>query len=59
MEANGYERQNRINTMKKAEIINEIQSISQIIEGKVLATRNPCTHPGDIRLLKAVNKPQL
>ena len=59
MEANGYERQNRINTMKKAEIINEIQSISQIIDGNVLVTRNPCTHPGDIRLLKAVNKPQL
>jgi hypothetical protein len=59
MEANGYERQNRINTMKKAEIINEIQSISQIIDGNVLVTRNPCTHPGDIRLLNAVNKPQL
>jgi hypothetical protein len=57
MEANGYERQNRINTMKKAEIINEIQSISQIIDGNVLVTRNPCTHPGDIRLLNAVNKP--
>lgn len=30
-----------------------------LIEGKVLVTRSPCVHPGDIRVLKAVNPPQL
>lgn len=29
------------------------------IAGEILVTRNPCTHPGDLRLLKAVNKPGL
>ena len=30
-----------------------------IIEGSVLIYRNPCLHPGDIRLVTAVNKPEL
>ena len=30
-----------------------------VIEGLVLMYRNPCLHPGDIRLVTAVNKPQL
>lgn len=25
----------------------------------MLVTRNPCTHPGDLRLLNAVDKPEL
>jgi RNA-dependent RNA polymerase len=31
----------------------------RIIEGDVFVTRNPCLHPGDIRLLKAVNSPEI
>jgi len=30
----------------------------QIIEGKLVVSRNPCTHPGDVRLLKGVNRPE-
>lgn len=30
-----------------------------ILQGKVVVSRNPCTHPGDIRLLDAVNRPEL
>lgn len=30
-----------------------------ILQGKVVVSRNPCTHPGDIRLLDAVNKSEL
>ena len=33
--------------------------MTEIIEGDVLVTRNPATHPGDIRMLKCVDKPQL
>lgn len=33
--------------------------MSELIEGEVLVTRNPCTHPGDIRLLQCVNRPEL
>jgi RNA-dependent RNA polymerase len=25
------------------------------VEGEVMITRNPCLHPGDIKLLRAVN----
>jgi len=30
-----------------------------ILTSKVFVTRNPCLHPGDIRILKAVNKKEL
>lgn len=29
------------------------------MQGSVLVSRNPCTHPGDVRLLHAVDVPQL
>ncbi|XP_027100775.1 probable RNA-dependent RNA polymerase 1 [Coffea arabica] len=32
---------------------------SLILEGKVVVAKNPCLHPGDIRILKAVNLPAL
>lgn len=32
---------------------------SEILKGQILVTRNPCTHPGDLRLLKAVDRPEL
>lgn len=50
---------NRDNRMEQAEILSSIDSIAEIIEGKVLVTRNPCTNPGDIRILNCVNRPQL
>ena len=30
-------------------------SVSRTLKGKVLVSRNPCTHPGDVRLLEAVD----
>jgi RNA-dependent RNA polymerase len=30
-----------------------------IVEGKVVVAKNPCLHPGDIRVLNAVNRPEL
>lgn len=32
---------------------------SQVLTGRVIVTKNPCIHPGDIRLLEAVNVPAL
>lgn len=45
--------------MEQADMLKEIGGIQQVIEGEVLVTRCPCLHPGDIRLLKCVNKPEL
>ena len=36
----------------------EDKSNRQILNGEILVSRNPCTHPGDIRLLKAVDRPE-
>ena len=36
-----------------------ISGLNEIIEGKVMVTRNPCTHPGDFRLLECVDHPDL
>ena len=30
-----------------------------VIEEKVVVAKNPCLHPGDVRVLKAVNVPEL
>ena len=32
---------------------------SKVITGKVVVTKNPCHHPGDVRLLEAVDIPEL
>ena len=39
----------------------ELSSFSEtkILEGDVMVTKYPCMHPGDVRLFKAVNLPQL
>jgi RNA-dependent RNA polymerase len=31
----------------------------QVIQGKVVMTKNPCMHPGDIRVLDAIDVPEL
>ncbi|CAL9201376.1 unnamed protein product, partial [Musa hybrid cultivar] len=48
-------------TMTKEELQNEDQTFlrntdqtSAVVVGKVVVTRNPCLHPGDIRVLQAV-----
>ena len=35
------------------------RTAQQILTGPVVVTRNPCLHPGDVRLLSAVSVPQL
>lgn len=45
--------------MEREDVFNSIHSLSDIILGKVIVTRNPCTHPGDIRLLDCVDIPEL
>eukprot|EP00268_Persea_americana_P039525 TRINITY_DN3910_c0_g1_i4.p1 TRINITY_DN3910_c0_g1~~TRINITY_DN3910_c0_g1_i4.p1 ORF type:complete len:164 (+),score=22.72 TRINITY_DN3910_c0_g1_i4:38-493(+) len=32
---------------------------TSVVVGKVLVTKNPCLHPGDIRVLQAVYNPEL
>ncbi|KAI9322600.1 RNA dependent RNA polymerase-domain-containing protein [Dichotomocladium elegans] len=34
-------------------------SSTKVIEGEVVVFRNPCFHPGDIRVVQAVNSPKL
>jgi hypothetical protein len=45
--------------MEQAEVLNSIDGMAEIIEGNAIVTRNPCTHPGDVRLLKCVDRPEL
>ena len=59
MHKHGYGMNKKKNRMEHAEVISTIDSLAEIIEGKVLITRNPCTHPGDIRLLESVDRPEL
>ena len=35
-------------------MIKSIDSLPYIVESEVIVTRNPCSHPGDIRKLKAI-----
>ncbi len=49
------------NELKEGEVyvcVSENNSFQdcKIIEGNVMVTRNPCLHPGDIKVLKAVKK---
>lgn len=53
-------------TMTKAELVGKDQSFfrkvdekTSIVLGKVLVTKNPCLHPGDIRVLEAVYEANL
>jgi len=38
---------------------NPLDSKISIVEGKVIVAKNPCLHPGDVRVLSAVNTPKL
>ncbi|KAF2305639.1 hypothetical protein GH714_007179 [Hevea brasiliensis] len=38
---------------------NETHEQNQILQGKVVVTKNPCLHPGDVGVLKAVDVPAL
>jgi RNA-dependent RNA polymerase len=42
-------------------IIDKVKIVEtcQILQGSVIVTRNPCTHPGDVRFLQAVDIPEL
>mmetsp|Transcript_45998 Transcript_45998/g.33761 ORF Transcript_45998/g.33761 Transcript_45998/m.33761 type:complete len:107 (-) Transcript_45998:1068-1388(-) len=30
----------------------------ELIKGKIVVTKNPCSHPGDVRLLSAISDPE-
>ncbi|CAH9092264.1 unnamed protein product [Cuscuta europaea] len=38
---------------------NETRDCKYIVTGKVVVAKNPCLHPGDVRVLRAVNVPAL
>eukprot|EP01018_Ginkgo_biloba_P005535 Gb_17278 [translate_table: standard] len=38
---------------------NGLDHTTSIVEGKVIVAKNPCLHPGDVRILLAVNIPSL
>ena len=38
---------------------NFVGNIKTVVAGKVVVTRNPCLHPGDVRQLEAVDVPEL
>ncbi|KAK9115806.1 hypothetical protein Sjap_014753 [Stephania japonica] len=38
---------------------NTLEHRTFIVEGKVVVAKNPCLHPGDVRVLQAVNVPNL
>ncbi|RAL47824.1 hypothetical protein DM860_011409 [Cuscuta australis] len=40
-------------------LLTESSSCKYIVKGKVVVAKNPCLHPGDVRVLRAVNVPDL
>ncbi|CAI8605421.1 unnamed protein product [Vicia faba] len=38
---------------------NRFSTLSHVVKGKVVVAKNPCLHPGDVRVLKAVDVPDL
>ncbi|GBM42197.1 RNA-dependent RNA polymerase 1 [Araneus ventricosus] len=42
-----------------SEELGNIHSSTNILEGTVVVTKNPCMHPGDVRKLEAINVPAL
>ncbi|KAF6158078.1 hypothetical protein GIB67_014872, partial [Kingdonia uniflora] len=53
-------------TTRKAELqcgrsmyFQKIDDTTSVVVGKVVVTKNPCLHPGDIRVLEAIYEPEL
>eukprot|EP00118_Oscarella_pearsei_P028510 m.2323 g.2323 ORF g.2323 m.2323 type:complete len:1118 (+) comp8576_c0_seq1:109-3462(+) len=49
-------------TLKNGEMFIQVKRVTGgpfVVTGPVVVTKNPCFHPGDIRVLQAVNKPVL
>ena len=44
---------------KKAKIEQLMNDDSHVLTGNLVVTRNPCTHPGDIRIMQGVDRPEL
>ncbi|CAK8570444.1 unnamed protein product [Lathyrus sativus] len=38
---------------------NRFSTLSHVVKGKVVVAKNPCLHPGDVRVLEAVDVPDL
>ena len=44
--------------VEKAQINQLMDGKQEVLTGEIMVTRNPCLHPGDIRVLTAVDKPE-
>ncbi|KAL2609809.1 hypothetical protein R1flu_028382 [Riccia fluitans] len=49
----------QVSSPPRVDIHGKSHSTSSVITGKVVMTKNPCMHPGDIRILEAVDVPSL
>lgn len=47
------------NSFEYAKYLQLVDQETQTLTGNVIVSRNPCTHPGDVRVLKAVDRPEL
>ncbi|XP_030548273.1 RNA-dependent RNA polymerase 6-like [Rhodamnia argentea] len=45
--------------IKHGSRFSETKKIRQVIKGYVVVAKNPCLHPGDVRILQAVDTPKL
>jgi RNA-dependent RNA polymerase len=43
---------------KRAQVAQLMDGNREVLSGDVMVTRNPCLHPGDIRVLTAVDRPE-
>ncbi|GBG74512.1 hypothetical protein CBR_g18922 [Chara braunii] len=58
MMANGYDRVTRQKLLQHCRGFVERGSL-KVITGKVIVAKNPCLHPGDVRVVEAVDEPSL
>lgn len=45
--------------VKHGLLFSETKKKRQVVEGLVVIAKNPCLHPGDVRILRAVDEPKL